>query len=194
MSIKRAHTKGLKPISSNSNPKESPRMKMVMRTCPYLALVTMFLTLALVGPAAAELICPLPDQKGVPFHGTIQGAETDVVTFPTLSVDGSGAGVATHLGAFTVSWLVTVAISIDPSPSTGTFEFIAANGDHIFTNIAGEGTGVTVAHITECATITGGTGRFADSTGTFAIRRMVDLASGSTSGAFGGTIVMHKGK
>jgi hypothetical protein len=168
--------------------------KMVIRTCPSLVLVTMFLTLALVGPAAAELICPLPDQKGVPFRGTIQGVDTDVVTFPILSVDGSGAGVATHLGAFTVSWLATVDISIDPSPSTGTFEFIAANGDHIFTNIAGEGTGVAVAQITECATITDGTGRFAGTTETFTIRRIVDLASGSTSGVFGGIIVMHQGK
>jgi hypothetical protein len=169
-------------------------MKMVMRTGPYLALVTMFLTLALVDPAAAELTCPLPDQKGVPFHGTIQGVETDVVTFPTLSVTGSGAGVATQLGAFTASWRITVNISIDPSPSTGTFEFIAANGDSLLTDIAGEGTGVGIAHVTECATITGGTGRFAGSTGTFTIRRVVDLASGSTSGAFGGTIVMHERK
>jgi hypothetical protein len=169
-----------------------PSMKTIMQTRIYLALVAMFVTLAFVGPAAAELICPAAAQKGVPFHGTIQGAETDVVAFPTLSVDGSGTGIATHLGTFTVSWLITVDISTAPSSSTGTFEFIAANGDHLFTDIVGEGDGGRpVAHITECNTITGGTGRFAGATGEFTIHRVVDLSTGSTSGSFDGTIVIH---
>jgi hypothetical protein len=169
-------------------------MKTIMKTHISLALVAMFVTLALVGPAAAELICPAAVQQGVPFHGTIQGVETDVVTFPTLSVDGSGAGIATHLGEFTVSWLLTVDISTDPSPATGTFEFIAANGDHLFTDIVGEGSGAPIAHITECNTITGGTGRFAGATGEFTLHRVLDLSTGSTSGSFDGTLVMHKAK
>jgi len=169
-------------------------MKWLMGTRLYLALVAMSVALTLVGPATAELICPVADQKGIPFHGPIQGAEADVVTFPTVSVNGSGAGVATHLGAFTVTWQVTVDITTNPSPSTGAFEFTAANRDQLFTDIVGEGTGTSIAHITECATITGGTGRFADATGAFTIHRVVDLATGSTSGAFGGAIVMNKGK
>jgi hypothetical protein len=170
-----------------------PRMKTIMQTRIYLALVAMFVTLTFVGPAAAELICPAA-QNGVPFHGTINGAETDVVAFPTLSVDGSGTGIATHLGEFTVSWLVTVNISINPSPSIGTFEFIAANGDHLFTDIVGEGSGAPLAHITECNTIKGGTGRFAGATGAFTVHRVVDDSTGSTSGAFDGTIVIHEAK
>jgi hypothetical protein len=85
-------------------------------------------------------------------------------------------------------------ISTDPSPSTGTFEFIAANGDELFTDIVGEGSGAPIAHITECNTITGGTGRFAGATGNFTIHRVVDLSTGLTSGAFGGTIVIHNAK
>jgi hypothetical protein len=165
-----------------------------VKTRIYLVLIAMFVTLALVGPVAAELLCPTAAQKGVPFHGTIQGSEIDVPAFPTLSVDGSGAGIATHLGNFTVSWLVTVDISTVPSPSTGTFEFIAANGDHLFTDIVGEGSGAPIAHITECNTITGGTGRFAGATGEFTIHRVVDLATGSTAGLFGGTIAIHTAK
>ena len=159
-----------------------------------LTLVAMFVTLALAGPASANLICPAAAEKGVPFHGTLQGSESDVVTFPTLSVDGSGSGVATHLGRFLASWLITVNISIDPSPSTGTFEFIAANGDHLFADITGEGSGAPLAHVTECGTITGGTGRFAGATGAFTIHRVIDLPTGSTSGSFGGTIVIHEAK
>ena len=169
-------------------------MKDTMLTLIYLTLVAMFVTLALVGQAGAELICAAGPQNGVPFHGTILGAEIDGVAFPTLSVDGSGAGIATHLGKFTVSWLVTVDISTNPSPSTGTFDFIAANGDHLFTDIIGEGSGAPIAHITECNTITGGTGRFAGAAGAFTIRRVVDMSTGSTSGAFDGTIVAHEKK
>ena len=93
-----------------------------MKTRISLALVAMFVTLALVGPAAA--------QQGVPFHGTIQERETDVITFPTLSVDGSGTGIATLLGRFTVNL-------VDGSGS-GSFHFIAANGDSIFTEDHGQ--------------------------------------------------------
>jgi hypothetical protein len=164
-----------------------------MKARIYPALGAMFLTLALAAGAAANLVCP-EAQDGVPFHGTLQGAETDVVTFPTLSVDGSGTGNATHLGKFQASWLITVNISIDPSPSTGSLEFIAADGSRLFTDVVGEGSGAPLAHITECNTITGGTGRFAGASGAFAIHRVVDLATGDTSGSFGGTLVIHPPK
>jgi hypothetical protein len=161
-------------------------MKTRTKTRIYLALVVMFVTLAFVGPATA--------QKGVPFHGTIQGVETDVVTFPTLSVDGSGTGIATHLGRFTVTWEATVNL-VDGSGS-GSSHFIAANGDSIFT----EGTGQAeptdtpgVLRIVEIGTITGGTGRFEGATGSFTLERLLD-PTGFTSGSFDGTIVMHKAK
>ena len=164
-----------------------------MKTRIYPALGAMFVTLAFLGPAAADVVCP-EAQDGVPFHGTLRGAETDVPTFPTLSADGSGTGNATHLGKFQASWLITVNISTTPSPSTGTFEFIAADGSRLFTEVVGEGSGAPLAHITECNTITGGTGRFAGASGAFAIHRVVDLATGDTSGSFGGTIVIHAPK
>jgi hypothetical protein len=87
-------------MSSTPTEREDFSMQTLMKTSIYPALVAMFVTLALVGPAAA--------QKGVPFQGTIQGDETGVVTFPTLSVDGSGTGIATHLGRYTVTWEATV--------------------------------------------------------------------------------------
>jgi hypothetical protein len=115
---------------------------------------------------------------------------------PTIIfVDGSGTGTATNLGAFAASWLVTVTIAQnpqDPSPSTGTSEFNAANGDRLFTDIVGEGIGAPVAQITECNVITGGTGRFAGAAGAFTMHRVVDLTTGATSGSFVGTLVKGK--
>jgi hypothetical protein len=168
----------------------------MMKDTVYLALAAAFLTVLLVGVAAAELSCPAAQESGVPFHGTLHGTELDTVSAPppTLHVDGSGTGTATHLGAFAASWLVTVDITQNPSPSTGTSEFIAANGDILFTDIVGEGTGAPVAQITECNVITGGTGRFAGATGAFTMHRVVDQPTGATSGSFVGTLVKHKGK
>jgi len=43
-------------------------------------------------------------------------------------------------------------------------------------------------------TITGGTGRFAGTTGTFTLDRLVNTATGVTSGSFEGSIVLQKAK
>ena len=171
-------------------------MKTMMKDTAYLALAVTFLTVVLIGVAAAELSCPVAEESGVPFKGTLHGTELDTVSAPppTLHVDGSGTGTATQLGSFALSWLVTVDITQDPSPSTGSSEFIAANGDRLFTDIVGEGTGAPVAQITECNVITGGTGRFAGATGAFTMHRVVDVPTGATSGSFVGTLVKHKGK
>ena len=148
----------------------------------YLAMAAMFVTLALASPAAAK--------KQVPFHGSIQGVEIDVVQPPaTLLVDGSGTGIATQLGRFTVTYEVTVDLS--DGSGIGSLQFIAANGDSIFTELLGQGTPTGtpgINHIVEINTITGGTGRFAGATGSFTMERLVDLATGFTSGSFTGTI------
>ena len=52
--------------------------------------------------------------------------------------------------------------------ATGSYTFAAANGDQLFSTFTGLGmpAGGTMASITETLTITGGTGRFADASGT----------------------------
>jgi hypothetical protein len=157
-------------------------MKTIMKTSIYLPMAAMFLAAVLAGSAAAE--------KQVPFSGSVQGRETDVVQPPaTLLVNGSGTGIATQLGQFTVTWEVTVNL-LDGS-GIGSYHFIAANGDSIFTTLVGQGEPTDtpgVNRIVEINTITGGTGRFAGAKGSFTLERLVDLTTGFTSGSFHGTI------
>jgi hypothetical protein len=48
--------------------------------------------------------------------------------------------------------------------------------------------------VVEWHTITGGTGRFADASGSFNVKRLVNIATGETAGVFSGTINLNKGK
>jgi hypothetical protein len=159
-------------------------MKTIMKTSICLPAAAMFLTLALAAPAAAE--------KQVPFSGSVQGTEIDVFQGPppgTLSVDGTLTGIATHLGRFTLTYKVTV--NLADGSATGFAQLIAANGDSIFTTIAGQGEPTDTPglnRIVEINTITGGSGRFTGAKGSFTLERLVDLATGITSGSFHGTI------
>ena len=141
------------------------------------------LTAVLAGPAVAA-----PD-KQVPFRGSMQGNEGGVPQGGFLIVNGSGAGIATLLGRFTLTWSLTVTLS--NGTAVGSFHFTAANGDTIDTTIAGSSVPTAtpgVFSITEINTITGGTGRFANAQGTFILDRLTDLNTGFTSGSFHGTI------
>jgi hypothetical protein len=156
-------------------------MRTIVKASTYLALIAMLLTVAFPGPATAK--------EQVPFHGSIQGLETEEGQGTTVLIDGSGTGIATHLGRITLTWEGTVNL-LDGS-GIGTFHFIAANGDSIFTEDVGqaEPTGTPgVFHIVEVNTITGGTGRFAGATGSFVLERLVDVTTGFTSGSFNGVI------
>ena len=48
----------------------------------------------------------------------------------------------------------------------------------------------SLAAIVETDTITGGTGRFAGATGSFTVERLLDQATGISSGSFTGGIVL----
>jgi hypothetical protein len=157
-------------------------MRNIMKTSIYMTMAAMILTAALAVPAAA--------QKQVPFSGAIQGREFYVSQPPAaLSVDGSGTGIATQLGQFTVAWKATV--NLTDLLGIGSYHLIAANGDSIFTTLVGQGEPTDtpgVDRIVEINTITGGTGRFAGAKGSFTVERLVDLATGLTAGSFHGTI------
>ena len=123
-----------------------------------------------------------------PFNGTVNAVETGTVAFPTRFVDREGSGTATHLGRYTER--VTMVINIPTLSSTGIATFTAANGDTLTTTVVGQATRTspTTLSIVENYTITGGTGRFADATGTFTLESTLEQTTGASSGTFAGAI------
>jgi hypothetical protein len=123
-----------------------------------------------------------------PFKGTVNAVETVEVVFPTLSVTRDGTGTATYLGKFTEH--TTLQVNIPTSHATGAATFTAANGDTLTASVVGQGTstGPTTRSIVEVYTITGGTGRFADATGSFTLESTLDQTTGVSTGTFSGAI------
>ena len=164
---------------------ESKRnMKTITKIILYLQMTALCLTATLAGRAAAQELSPL--------KGSIQGVEITEVQFPTLFVDGSASGRATHLGHFTVAYEVEV--DLLAHSTTGSSVFTAANGDTLFTDIIGSGTPTEnpdVHTVVEVHTLTGGTGRFVGATGSFIRIFSLNLVTGVTSGSFDGTIVLN---
>ncbi len=162
-------------------------MKTIIKTILYLQMTALLLTTALAGPRSAE--------KPRPFKGSIQAVETFDVQFPTMFVDATGTGRATHLGRFAVTYEFTV--NLLTGAGVGSAHFIAANGDSLFTEVIAQGDPTetpNINRVVEEHTITGGTGRFAGATGSFTLERLVSLVTGFTEGSFEGTIVIHKAK
>lgn len=130
----------------------------------------------------------LSDDQEVPFKGRLEGTATITGTPPFLSVSIEGTGNATHLGRFTVE--IPHVVNAANRTSTGTYEFTAANGDTLTAGFTGQATLTApgVLSIVETATITGGTGRFADAAGSFIAERVFNQVTGLTTGSFEGTI------
>ena len=108
-----------------------------------------------------------PQAKGgseLPFKGTYEGLET-VLTVPSHHhLDATGN--ATHLGRFTV----TADWTIGTGGGIGTSTWTAANGDEFSTSFTRSGVVVPpTITFTETHTITSGTGRFANASGTFTV-------------------------
>jgi hypothetical protein len=126
----------------------------------------------------------------VPFSGSLQAHEAIVFQGPgTFVTDGSGEGIATHLGRFTLTWEFTVNLS--DGTGSGPVRYIAANGDQMFMSAVGQSEPTAtpgVFRIVEIQIVTGGTGRFSGAKGSFSVERLVDLTTGLTSGSFHGTI------
>ena len=172
-------------LETKNNDKNAKRnMKTITKTVIYLQTTALLLT--------ATLPCSGGAEKEVPFRGSIQGVEIADVQFPSLFVDGSGSGNATHLGRFTVTY--DVEANLLTHESFGSSVFTAANGDTLSTDFVGRGTPTDnpdIHTLVEVHTITGGTGRFAGATGTFIRTSVLNLVLGFNSGSFAGTIVLN---
>lgn len=153
-----------------------------------LSFATLLLTAAFAGPAAA--------QQQVSVTGQIHGQEIDKFQGgppPTaINVDGSLIGEATHIGRFTLAYLVTV--SLPAGNSTGKATLTVPNGDMVFTTLIGQGIAIpntaTLNTIMEINTITGGTGQFQGATGYLIVYRLFDFATGLSSGSIMGAVTL----
>src|SRR5829696_7057413 len=130
------------------------------------AIITASLVLALAAlvPASAAAKAGGTDR---PVSG--KTTSTTTVDLATGTGVSDGSGQISHLGAFTfhndfTSFTLT---GPDTFSFTLTASIVAANGDVIFTTATGTGTlTATGSEATLVSTITGGTGRFADASGT----------------------------
>jgi hypothetical protein len=146
--------------------------------------LAVLVVMALAGRAAAG--------EQVHFNGRLAGdATVDPLVPPFVLVTTEAAGHATHFGRFTYTELATVNTQLHMG--TGTFLFTAANGDTVFGTNHGRDTltAPDVLAIVEEAIITGGTGRFAGSTGSFTSTRLRNLVTEVVTGSFEGTIRLH---
>jgi len=131
----------------------------------------------------------------LPFRGSLTTDEKAVVAPPNLLAQGTGEGNATHLGRFTVTFAAVAPLG--GNTATGTFTFTAANGDQLLASFAGTAISIepTVLSFTEVLTIAGGTGRFAQATGRFTLRRIgiIDFANNTSTstGSFEGHINLN---
>jgi hypothetical protein len=146
----------------------------------FLALVatTALLASVAVSATAAE----------TPFKGKVDAVETGTVVGPTRFLVRDGGGTATHLGKYTER--ITMQINLPTRHSMGAATFTAANGDTLTATVEGQATPASpgMLSIVEVYSITGGTGRFADATGSFTLHSTANQATGVSSGTFSGAI------
>jgi hypothetical protein len=127
----------------------------------------------------------------VPFKGTLEGSFTATPDLPpAINRFLSATGDATQLGDFTYDFPHSVDRSVTPATGIGFSTFTAANGDQVFASISGQATLLVPGLLqgVENGTISGGTGRFANATGSFVITRVIDTVNLTTIGSFEGTI------
>ena len=148
------------------------------------SLVAAVLTLCvLAAPAAAA------DQ--VPFTATGTAVITGVTHLPggLTQLDGDLSGTATHLGDFTGP---ITRINDHQGNFASTAVFIGANGtDSVFLTLSGHfgsAHGSCVLTSTGTYIVTGGTGAFANATGSGTISTEIDQCAGTATGTYTGTI------
>ena len=125
------------------------------------------------------------------FKGKLQSNETYSTVFPAMYVTGNGAGEASQLGPFTLSYHIEQ--NLRDFSEVETAHFAGANGD----SLQAKGMGQAIEdrtpgmyNVVQIYTITGGTGRFAGASGTFTLKRLVSITAGIASSTFEGYILL----
>ena len=143
--------------------------------------------------AAFSLAGPVSAGSEVPFKGSLSGSATITpLGGPMVAVEIEATGTATYLGRFTLE--APHIVNQATLTAVGTYVLTAANGDTLTADLAGTARMVeppNVIAITETATVTGGTGRFAGATGSIQVERVFNRATGVTTGTFEGWISLR---
>jgi hypothetical protein len=150
------------------------------------------------GIAAAEVAALNTAAHDRPFKASLEGVANFNMTgrenrcrtmdLPFIT-ESAGSGTATNMGRFTWSTSHCTEMPTSPPPPYFVFErgrstFVAANGDELYVEGTGEQNDPLdetdpepMALVMYC-TITGGTGRFANATGSFEMRGEVSMPPG----------------
>jgi hypothetical protein len=127
--------------------------------------------------------------SALPFKGTLEATETITGDNPSQH-HLVATGEATHLGRYTM--ISDFTVTSPPPRAVGTAVWTAADGSQLFTTTAGEAVVVPpILTATETHIITGGTGRFAEASGTIVIVRDLNVVTLASSGSISGTINRH---
>jgi len=160
-----------------------------------LAFIGIGLAIMLLAAGTVFAAASMDGGKPVEIQGTIQELEHDEVLIPTIYLHGNGSGSATGLGDFTVHFEgIVYNNAAGVGVGTAGANITLATGDVIFATFTGVGTPTSTAgvnKIVETYTITGGTGQYADATGSFTVDRQITLPTGESSGTIEGRIKLH---
>lgn len=155
----------------------------------FVSIVTALLLVIVL--ASATFAAPTASGQQLLFKGSLESTETQQAVFPTLYVSATGSGNATQLGKYGYSFQGQVNI---PTLSGSTsVTFVAADGSTLSAGGVGQGTPTAtpgIVSIVETYTISGGTGRFEGASGSFIVERVLNRATGVSSGTISGTIVL----
>lgn len=147
--------------------------------------------LLLIVLASSVFAAPRASERELLLKGSLETTETQQAVFPTLFVNGTGSGNATQLGLYTMSYQAQVNIPTLAGSTSATL--VAADGSSLFAQGTGQGTLTAtpgIVSIVETYTITSGTGRFEGASGSFIVKRVLNRATGMSSGTIHGTIVL----
>ena len=147
-------------------------------------------SLVVVVLALCGLPAPAAAADQVPFTATGTAVITGVTHLPggLTQLDASVSGTATHLGNVTGP---LTRIQDHQGNFGSTAVFVGANGDSVFLTISGQferSGGKCVLTSTGTYTVTGGTGAFANATGSGTITTEIDQCANTASGTYTGTI------
>ncbi len=147
-------------------------------------------SLALAVVAVLGLASPVAAGEQVPFQGSLEGER--VAFIPAVFAQINATGNASQLGQYEL--VIRANLSPGAPVATGTFEFVAANGDTLTGEFIGQRFPTEIPGVdafVETAVILGGTGRFAGATGGFQTARIAWLSDTGilvTVGDFEGTV------